>query len=75
MKPIIPSLDALYGYRFAPPSYELQGSAGCASNRENQAVEIAAASYIPMIAMSLTVPLTPVILAASVALPVARSTL
>jgi hypothetical protein len=31
--------------------------------------------YIPMIAISLTVPLTPAILAASVAFPVARSTL
>jgi len=31
--------------------------------------------YIPMIAMSFTVPLTPAILAASVAFPVARSTL
>ena len=32
-------------------------------------------SYIPMMAMSLTVPLTPAIFAASVAFPVARSTL
>ncbi len=31
--------------------------------------------YIPMIAMSFTVPLTPVIFAASVAFPVARSML
>jgi hypothetical protein len=37
--------------------------------------EIAAASYIPMIAISFTVPLTPAIFAASVAFPVARSTL
>ena len=32
-------------------------------------------TYIPMIAMSFTVPLTPAIFAASVAFPVARSTL
>ena len=53
-----------------------QGSAGCTSHRQNRAFpEIAAAGYIPMMAMSLTVPLTPAIFAASVAFPVARSTL
>ena len=37
--------------------------------------ENAAAGYIPMMAISFTVPLTPAIFAASVAFPVARSTL
>ena len=42
---------------------------------EAQPSGIAAVGYIPMIAISFTVPLTPAILAASVAFPVARSTL
>jgi hypothetical protein len=46
--------------------------AECARVEASRAAGIA---YIPMIAMSFTVPLTPAIFAASVALPVARSTL
>jgi hypothetical protein len=43
--------------------------------RQGPGVKAAGPSYIPIIAMSFTVPLTPVIFAASVAFPVARSTL